>query len=292
MGKYAPMSTGMPGSQTGSDLGSSVEMEPGGGMAPATKERSISLESQVISDSNGIQEVSSDKKVIKNGNLNLRVERVEKAVAGIEDAAKNNGGEVFSKNIYQSGTNFKRGTVTVKVPVANFERAMDEIKKTATLVVSETSSGQDVTEEYQDLETQIRNKKSEEEAYLRIFSQAQKISDILEVQQQLSGVRMQIEQLEGQRKYMESQTDMSTITVSLAEDPSVTVLDQWRPLQVAKDAMNTLVKKIQGFVDFLIKLLVVFLPVMILYGFLAAIFYWIGRKIYLRFRNNSGKKEN
>ena len=248
-------------------------------------------DSLALSEGSGSSiDVSSDRRVIKNGDLNIQVEKVDAAQQKISDIAKSNGGQVFSSNIYNNvKSNLKSGTITVKVPVANFEKTLSEIKNVASLVVREATSGQDVTEEYQDLETQIRNKQAEEQSYVRILNQAQEIDDILKVTRQLSSVRGEIERLQGRLKYLASQTDMSTISISLTEDQNVTVIDSWRPFQIAKDAVNSLVKLVQGFISFLIVLVVTVIPVMILYLLAALVLYLIGRGIYRRIRR---KREN
>lgn len=226
----------------------------------------------------------ADKKIIKNGNLSLKVDNADKASTSIAKIAKDNGGEVASSNFRQSGTNVKSGNITVKVPVANFEKTFADLKKVASLVLVESTSGQDVTEQYIDLQAQLKNKQTEEEAFTRIMAQAQKIDDILAVQTQLSRVRGQIEQLQGRIKYLQSQTDMSTITVSLTEDANISIADRWRPWQVVKETTSVLVKKVQGFVDFVIKLVILVLPVLLLYALLVLVVYKTGKKIYFKFR--------
>jgi hypothetical protein len=228
----------------------------------------------------------ADKKIIKNGNLSLKVDNADKAGASVAKIAKDNGGEVASSNFRQSGTNVKSGNITVKVPVANFEKTFADLKKVASLVLTESTSGNDVTEQYVDLQAQLKNKQTEEEAFTRIMAQAQKIDDILAVQTQLSRVRGQIEQLQGRIKYLQSQTDMSTITVSLTEDANISVVDKWRPWQVVKETTSVLVKKVQGFVDFVIKLVILVLPVLLLYALLVLVVYKIGKKIYFKFKKN------
>ncbi|MDQ1284456.1 MAG: hypothetical protein QG620_804 [Patescibacteria group bacterium] len=226
----------------------------------------------------------ADKKVIKNGSLNMQVDSVDGAAREISQIAKDNGGDVFSSNAYQNAKKIKTGYVTVKVPVANFEKTYDDLKKVATLVVRESISGVDVTEQYVDLQAKIKNAQAEEQAYIRIMEQAQKVSDILEVQQQLSRVRGEIESLQGRIKYLESQTDMASIIVSMTEDADVTVADSWRPWQVAKEAINSLVIKIQNFVDFTIRLVITIIPILFLYGILVWLVYVIGRKVYGKFK--------
>lgn len=225
----------------------------------------------------------ADRRIMKNGGLSLKVDRLADAQDKISAIAQENGGSVFSSNISQTRTNIKSGTITVKVPVANFEKAFGQIKGIAALVIRETTSGNDVTEQYQDIETRIRNKQVEEEAYKNILATAQKVSDILEVTQALSRVRGEIESYQGQLKFMASQTEMSTINVSLTEDQEITITDSWRPLQIAKDAVNSLVKMVQGFVNFLIVLVIAYIPVVILYLLVFGALFYIGRIIYRRY---------
>jgi hypothetical protein len=224
----------------------------------------------------------TDKKVIKNGDLSLKVYKVDGAVTDIAKIAKDNGGEIFSSNFYQNTTNIKSGSLTVKVPVNNFEKSYDAIKKVASLVMRESTSGQDVTEQYTDLQSRLKNKQAEEQSYLRILDQAQKIDDILAVTRQLSQVRGEIEVMQGRIRLMDSQTDMATITVSLSEDPQISLADTWRPWQIVKNSINSLIKDIQSFVTFLLVLIIRIIPVIILYLLLVLIIYLVGRKIYIK----------
>lgn len=239
-----------------------------------------SSETETISDL-----APADKKIIKSGNLNLKVGSVDQAAEEIADVAKNNSGEVFASNFYQSKNNLKSGTVTVKVPMKNFEAAFTELKKIASLVIRESTAGQDVTEQYVDLQAQLKNRQAEEQSFIKILNQAQKIDDVLAVTRELARVRGNIEQLQGRIKYLESQTDMSTIAVNLTEDENITVVDSWRPFQVVKEAFNALLKGLQGFVDFLIRLLIVIIPLLLLWALILWLIYRVGKKIYLKIKN-------
>src|SRR6185295_6582072 len=79
----------------------------------------------------------------------------------------------------------------------------------------EKVSGQDVSEEYLDLEARIRSKKALETQFLEIMKQARKVSDALEVQGELADVRTEIERFEGRRRFLENQSTLSTITATL-----------------------------------------------------------------------------
>lgn len=227
----------------------------------------------------------TDKKVIKNGNLSLRVDSVDKASEKISEIARNNEGEVFSSNFSQHGTNAKSGVMTVKVPVKNFEKTFGEIKKVAIIVNNESTTGQDVTEQYTDLQAQMKNKQAEEQSYVKLLDQAQKMDDILAITRQLSATRGEIERIQSKIRYMDSQTDMSTISASLSEDTSVTIVDSWRPWQVVKESVRELIKSVQGWIDFIIRLIIKVIPVLFLYGIIIYIFYRIGRWIYFKFKS-------
>lgn len=277
-------SYGLPG---GSQYGGSSLM-PGSPVPGIMKSSDMMVEKSMmepVAIDNGAVELTTDKKIIKNGSLDLKVSSADDASRKISDIAKNNGGEVFSSNFYQTAKKVKSGTITVKVPVANFEKAFSELKKVATLVVRESTSGNDVTEQYADLQGQLKNKQAEEQQFQNILGQAQKISDILEVTQQLSRVRGEIERLQGRIKFMDSQTDMSSITISLSEDENITFADSWRPWQVVKETFNSLVKSVQEFVNFLIVLIIQVIPVLALYLLIFYVVYRIGKKIYLKVKN-------
>lgn len=229
--------------------------------------------------------LSVDKKIIKNGNLSLKVDDTDASSAKISAIARSNSGEVFASNFYQSGNNVKSGTLTVKVPVAFFEKTFGEIKGVASLVISESTTGQDVTEQYTDLRAQLVNAQAEEQSFIKILDQAVKIDDVLAVTRELARVRGTIERLEGSMKYLESQTDMSTIVISLTENQNIVVSDSsWRPLQVMKDSVNALITGLQGFVDFVIRFIVTVLPFLIIWGVIIWGVYKIGRKIYQKIK--------
>jgi hypothetical protein len=248
-----------------------------------------SADSQAVENSGANAEsmpAETDKKIIKNGDLDMKVDRVSEALKKISAIAKENGGDIFSSNISQTKNNIKSGYVSVKISVNNFEKTFEAIKEISSLVLRESVSGQNVTEKYRDIETRIKNKQAEEEAYKNIFNRAQKIEDILEVTAALNRVRGEIESYQGQLKYLASQTDMATINIFLSEDQNITIADSWRPFQVIKNAVNDLIKSIQKFISFLIVFFINFIPIAILYLILILVLFLIIKKIYRKIRKN------
>ncbi|QQS20824.1 MAG: DUF4349 domain-containing protein [Candidatus Moraniibacteriota bacterium] len=229
-----------------------------------------------------------EQRVIRVGNLSLRVEDAEWAAGEIDRIAARLGGFTSSRALNGPGaippmvsSNIMRekaegvvgtdtvqsGTVVIKVPSVKFNEAIAAMKSIATVVVNETSSASDVTAQFSDLEVRLKNKYAEEEAFTKILREnTGKVSDILEVTRELSRVRSEIEQMETEKKYLESQTDMAEISIFLTEDVKVGgATDTWRPKETMKEAINRLMMHFRNFVDGSIYFLVSVLPFFLLY---------------------------
>ena len=160
--------------------------------------------------------------VIKTGNVRIEVpsgdfrQSVQEVVS---IASRYPGGFVLSTSI--EGGEARFGTVVVRVPARNFERALAEIEGLGR-VKSENVTGQDVTQEFIDLEARLRNFRSQEAVLLRLMDKANTVTDTIRVQGELQGVQLEIERLTGQLRYLEDQTSLATLTVSLAEAGAVT----------------------------------------------------------------------
>ena len=282
----APMgTTGLPESSS-SDFANPLSL----GSARSEKAASFSAVTVPVNraeDSQSLPQIG--KKIIRNGNLTLKVDNTDDAARKITEIVNNNNGEVSSSNFYRSANNAKNGTIAVKTPVNNFDKTFTEIKEVASLVVRESTSSQDVTEQYIDLQAQLKNRQAEEQSFVKILDQAQKIQDILEITAQLARVRGNIEQLQGKIKYLESQTDMSTISIALSEDANITVVDSWRPWQVVKDSFNSLAKGLQGFANLLIRFFIILLPLLVIWVIIIWVVYRIGKKIYFKIKNKENK---
>ena len=105
--------------------------------------------------------------------------------------------------------------MSVRIPSEKFSETLDEIRKTASRVVIETVKGEDVTEEFVDIEAQLKAKKALEEQFMSIMKRANTVDDALSVQSQLAEVRSQIERIEGRKRFLENQSSLSTIKIRL-----------------------------------------------------------------------------
>lgn len=195
----------------------------------------------------------TQRKVIRNGSLELLIKKAEETAENIKVLAERLEGFVQYSQIYEVTTEIKSGTVTIRVPANKFNEAVSEIKKLAVKVESESVNASDVTEQFVDLEARLKNLRAEEEQYLQILKRAVTVEDTLKVTQYLSSVRSQIEQIQGQLQYLSRQVDMSSITVSLTEEADVEVFGiRWRPLFVIKQSFRNMLTNLTKYADAMI----------------------------------------
>lgn len=158
--------------------------------------------------------------VIKTADLELELERdgLQKAVRDSISVAARFGGFVLSTSTEGEGAG--SGTVVIRVPAESFEDALTALEGLGN-VESETVSGRDVSQEFVDLEARVRNLKAQETVLLRLMNQAQTVTDTIRVQNELSGIQLEIERLTGRIRYLRDQADTSTISLHLFETGAV-----------------------------------------------------------------------
>jgi hypothetical protein len=161
-------------------------------------------------------ELTEDRKIVKEGSITLEVEDIAEAMDEVAEMADELNGYVVSsyKHEYERGVS---GHIAIRVPVEEFEEAFVRLRQLAVAVPYETTTAEDVTEEYVDLEAQLRNLQATETQYLALLERAQTVEEMLKVQKELSSVRGQIEQIEGSIQYLEHTSETSLIDVTLQE---------------------------------------------------------------------------
>lgn len=167
-----------------------------------------------------------EQKIIKTGNLRFETSELETTYNQIQTAVKNYNGTIQNDTEgkdYQSV--FKN--ITVRVPSKNFDLFLKDVSKGVVYFDNKEISSQDVTEEYIDIDARLKAKKVLETRYLELLKKANKVSEMLEIETQLSAIREEIEAKEGQLRYMQNRVSMSTVTIefykNIAEESGVTV---------------------------------------------------------------------
>lgn len=200
----------------------------------------------------------AEPRIIKTGSLNLEVESARDTAGKVADVATSRSGFVDNSNIVENQNGVTTGYVTVRVPSEKFDESMTAIRTLAIRVSSESTDGQDVTEQYTDLEARLKSAQAEEAQYLLILQKATSVEDILSVQSYLSNVRSQIESLQGQIKYLGNKTDYSTISVSLSEQAQLQIPSQKFDLgRDARLAAHAVILLAQAFITFFVWFLIV-----------------------------------
>jgi len=206
-------------------------------------------------------------RIIKTGSVSMDVKDTNATLTTVNDLAKQYGGFVQSSTTWLNHDDTLGGSVMLRVESTHFEEAMDVIKQLATVVRSESISGQDVTEEYIDVQARLETLKAEEFQYLEILKKATSVEEILKVNDYLSTVRGEIESIQGRLQYLENQTTFSTISVDMTEEASVVAPTRdWQPVVVVKQAINQLVVAGQSLVNLFIWLVIFGAPVLLMLG--------------------------
>ena len=232
-------------------------------------------------DSVGSAKNNTERMIVKTGDLSVVVKDVRDSIQAVAQFATTQGGFVVNSNVYKIGL-VPRGAIVIRIPAKKFDQGINEVK-TLGEVVGEQSNGQDVTEEYVDLEAQLRNLRATETQFLAIMVKAQKIVDILNVQRELTAVRGDIERLQGRMKYLKQKADLSTITVNFSTDPAVLPTydntPQWKPWAEVKAAARALLEFGKRLVNVAIWL-VIFVPIWAI----VAVVVWVVVKIIQRIK--------
>ncbi len=213
-----------------------------------------------------------ERMVIKNASLSIVVADPARTLEEIVSLAEEMGGFVVSSQLWQTtlqnGTTVDQASITVRVPVERLDEALRQIKAGAGEVRSENITGEDVTSQYTDLQSRLRNLEAAEAQLVQIMEDARKTEDVLQVYNQLVSVREQIEVIKGQMQYYEQSAAFSAISVDITADEANKPLQigGWQPVGVAKDAVEALVNTLQGLGSFVIWLVIYILPVGTLIG--------------------------
>lgn len=227
-------------------------------------------------DGAGISDVDN-RLIIKTGSFSIVASNVSEAANRITQFVEEKKGIIVSNQVYDMDTR-PSASVVVRVPVQVFNEVISQIKGVGE-VRSESINGQDVTEEFVDLEAQLKNFRATETQFLEIMKRATQIQDILAVQRELMNVRSSIESIEGRVKYLNESADYSTITVYLSSDSSSLPIlddsDEWKLVGEIKEALRTLVEFGKEFVSVVIRI-VIFAPV---WGVVALVAWLIVRRL-------------
>jgi hypothetical protein len=234
-------------------------------------------------------DVATDRKVIRQASLELHAANTRATYEHIIDLVESTGGFLADANVLPTtgGDEQPQISMTVRIPADRLNETMDAIEESVDEVVSERQGAQDVTAEYVDLEARLTNLEALEVELRALLEEVRKQENadpekLLRVFNEISDVRGQIEQIQGQINYLSDKTTLATLDIAITQTPSAAPIvdDPWHPAEVAKDAVRQLVDGLQGVADTVIGFTLYGLPMLLLtLGPLAL----IGLLVYRRF---------
>ena len=239
-----------------------------------------------------------ERKIIKNADLSVVVQDPIQSLDDISKLAEQMGGYVVSSNVYQSsyGANnipVPQGNISIRIPAEKLTNTLEQIKSSAIEVKSENVSGQDVTDQYVDLQSRLTAKQAAEKKLLQFLEQADNTEDTLAVYNQLQQVQSDIEVLKGQIKYIDQSAAFSSLSVTLIAEAGNQPIEigGWKLQGTANESVQDLINFTQGFTRFLIRFILYTLPALILIAIPLYLIFIGGRALFRRFRKPKADKE-
>lgn len=226
---------------------------------------------------------AEERKVIQTASLKITVKDTATVLNAVQSLAAELGGYVVTSNAWRE-TEQLRAQVTVRIPAEKLQTALQRIRAQAIKVDSESISGQDVTQEYTDNESRLRNLRATEKELLELLTTARektgKAEDVLAIFRELTQIREQIEMLQGRQQYLATMTAMATINVDIWPEPleKPIVETGWKPLKTLRDALRALTQTGQVLVDGLIWLVIYGVPVLAVFAIPVVLIVWAVRR--------------
>jgi len=268
-----------------SACGSEVGQEEGVGGStenlaapPAAEGEDVSAQPDAGSSSQ-VSGASLERKIIQTASMTLQVKDVGQAFQEVSRVAGGAGGFLASSS-FSNQDEEQVASATIRVPATRYQEVLASLRGLATKVESEESQATDVTEEYTDLGSRLRNLQAAETQYLGFLERAKDIGEVLQVQDRLNTVRADIEQVQGRINLLDSLSDMSTITVHLRpESAAGSNGGGANPAEAARAAWDASLTTLLGLATGIVAVAAFswwMVPILIVIA-------WVGRKLSPRF---------
>lgn len=234
------------------------------------------VESGEMKTVNGAQarELQQDRMVIYQGNITIEVKDYHQAANTIQKETLELGGYVVESSYHERREGQLNGSIVVRVPKQYFHSFLDYVAESDGKVLEQQTYGNDITEEFVDLDSRLKSKRVVEERLLGFMEQADSTENLLKISNELAVVQEEIEQTMGRMQYLENQVDFSTITI-LIQERRVAVssfqdedsLNTWERSKILfVDTINVLLSASSRLIIFLIGLSPILIPVALLAG--------------------------
>lgn len=160
---------------------------------------------------------TTDRMIIHHAQLQVKVKEFKQAQLKIEKKVTEYDGYIVESNVYSQDAEAVSGTMIIRIPEEHFQAFLKDAEEEAT-ILERNVTGQDVTEQFVDLQSRVTSKRAVEARLLEFMSTAQKTEDLLKISADLAKVQEEIEVIVGKMNYLENQTSYSTIEIAMFED--------------------------------------------------------------------------
>jgi hypothetical protein len=214
---------------------------------------------------------SDQRMIIRNATLSVIVRDAEETMRAVTAQIEGAGGYVAETRQWKEREQM-RATATLRVPSSQLSATLSGIRKLALRTESESIAAQDVSQEYVDLEAQLRNLRVAETELLELLrtvrQRTEKAGEVIEIYNEVTRTRGEIERIQGRIQYLSQMTAFSTITLDLIPDvlAAPVVAPGWQPLATVKAASRALVTALKGVADGLIWLALYALPLALIFA--------------------------
>jgi hypothetical protein len=233
----------------------------------------------------------TERMIIRTGTIEMTVADMEQAKTTIEGMIAEMAGQgafIISSN-EQNNISGDRGiariNMSIRVPAERFDDTMDRLAELAVRVTGRNESGEDVTEEFFDLETRLESLEAARDRLLEIMVEANTTEDLLRAEEQLTRRETEIESIKGRLQFLSQSVALSSIHITLRPDQAApAILDRWRPTETADQSFAFLMRSLRFLGDMVIFVLIVILPWLLI---LALVFFAVRAIIRRRRRNRT-----
>jgi hypothetical protein len=214
---------------TAPDVGGTAATQSNAGVAPVAPEMAAKEAAVAPSQSDAAVTPTVDRMIVSNASMNIQVDDVDKSIEAVRSLASSSGSQITELSV-QSGdggevTPLASGAadaprqsssanLTLRVPAAKLDEVQTKAAKLGK-VLTQSASESDVTQQHVDMEARLKNLQAEEARLREILNKATKVSEMLEIERELSRVRGEIESMQAQIAYLEQQAAMATLTLAL-----------------------------------------------------------------------------
>ncbi len=266
--------------------------------APA-EEAPVFMAEEAVSTAKARVSVEQDlgpvpRMIVQRASLALVVRDTRAAMESIRQLAESVGGYVSETNAYRVNEQLQ-AQMTIRIPAAELENVLTQLRQMAVRVDRENLSTEDVTAEYTDLDSRLRNLEATEQELLALLREVRErpnatAEDILSVHRRLTEVREEIERLKGRKQYLENQVTLATVTIELIPDELAGPLVEpgWQPLRTLRNALRALVRALQWLLDAAIWIVVVVVPILALISIPFVVVILLIRRLQRRRRRDAG----